>query len=38
MWIAIVTFALWLPVAPALAQDAEETLDEEALPQGKVVG
>src|SRR5688572_12105322 len=38
MWIAIAAFVLWLPVVPALAQDAEETLDEEALPQGKIVG
>jgi hypothetical protein len=39
-WIAIATVALvlLLPVAPALPQDTEETLDEEALPQGSVVG
>jgi hypothetical protein len=36
--IAIVALVLWLPVSWALAQDAEETLDEEALPQGRVVG
>jgi hypothetical protein len=36
--LASVALVLWLPLAPALAQDAEETLDEEALPHGKVVG
>jgi hypothetical protein len=39
-WITIATVALvlLLPVALALPQDTEETLDEEALPQGRVVG
>jgi hypothetical protein len=39
-WIGLVTVALvlWLLVAPALAQDTEETIDEEALPQDRVVG
>ena len=38
-WIAIATMALvlWLPGALALAQDAEETIDEEARPQNRVV-
>ena len=39
-WIALATVALvlLLPVALALAQDAEETLGEEALPKRRVVG
>ena len=39
-WITIATVALvlLLPVALALAQDAEETIDEEALPRSRVVG
>jgi hypothetical protein len=39
-WVALATVALvlLLPVALALAQDAEETLGEEALPQARVVG
>jgi hypothetical protein len=39
-WIAIVTVALvlLLPVAQTLAQDVEETLDEEARPRDRVVG
>jgi hypothetical protein len=36
--IATVTPILWLPVALALAQDAEETIDEEARPRDRVVG
>ena len=38
-WTAIATMALvlWLPGALALAQDAEETLDEEARPRSRVV-
>jgi hypothetical protein len=38
-WIALATVALvlLLPVVLALAQDAEETLNEEALPLGRVV-
>ena len=39
-WITIATVALvlLLPVALALPQDTEETIDEEALPQARVVG
>jgi len=39
-WVALATVALvlLLPVALALAQDAEETLGEEALPKARVVG
>ena len=39
-WIAFATVALvlWLPVAPALAQDVEETIGEVSLLQGRVVG
>jgi hypothetical protein len=36
--LAIVALVLLLPAALALAQDVEETLDEEALPQARVVG
>src|SRR5688500_17058627 len=39
-WSALVTvtLVLWLLVASALAQDTEETIDEEALLQDRVVG
>jgi hypothetical protein len=39
-WITIATVALvlLLPVALALPQDTQETIDEEALPQARVVG
>ena len=39
-WVALATVALvlLLPIALALAQDAEETLGEEALPKARVVG
>jgi hypothetical protein len=39
-WIAIATVALvlLLPIALTLAQDAEETIDEEARPRDRVVG
>jgi hypothetical protein len=36
--LATVALVLWLVVAPALAQDMEETIDEEALPQDRAVG
>ena len=34
--LATVALVLWLPVAPVLAQDMEETLNEALLPQAKV--
>ena len=39
-WIAIAAMAvvLLIPFAPVLAQDAEETLDEESVPQAGIVG
>lgn len=39
-WVTLATVALvlWLPVAPTLAQDVEETIGEVSLLQGRVVG